>query len=244
MARTLALSGGERLRLSAHLVWLMTSQPSLTGLKKRLEPLDLRQRSAMADFIIGVAGADGQISPDEIRTLSKVYPMLGLAADDVYSHIHAMAAGTATVVEGNEPITVIPAQLSTGYAIPPRPGPTQTIQLDMTTVKTKLAESAQVAAILDDIFTDEDTINAPQSLQPSASAGKVPAAHSMLLSRLAERSEWSRTEFNAIAAECGLMPDGAIDMLNEVAFEHTGAPVIEGDDPIQVDAATAKELVT
>ncbi|MDP2606207.1 MAG: TerB N-terminal domain-containing protein [Deltaproteobacteria bacterium] len=244
MARTLALSTTERLRLSAHLVWLMASQPSLTGLKKRLEPLDLRQRSAMADFIIGVAGADGQISPDEIRTVSKVYPMLGLAADDVYSHIHAMAAGAATVVEGNEPITVIPAQPSTGYAIPPRPGPTQTVQLDMTTVKTKLAESAQVAAILDDIFTDEDTLNVPQSVQPLASAGKVPAAHGVLLSRLAERSEWSRTEFEAIAKECGLMPDGAIDMLNEAAFEHTGAPVIEGDDPIQVDAATAKELVT
>jgi TerB-C domain len=40
------------------------------------------------------------------------------------------------------------------------------------------------------------------------------------------------------------MPDGAIDTLNEAAFEHVGAPVIEGDDPIQVDAATAKELVT
>lgn len=244
MERTLALSTAERLRLSAHLVWLMTSQPSLTGLKKRLDPLDLRQRSAMADFIIGVAGADGQISPDEIRTLSKVYPMLGLVSDDVYSHIHAMAAGVATVVDGNEPVTVIPAQPSTGYVIPPRPGATQTIQLNMTTVKTKLAESAQVAAILDDIFTDDDTINLPQSVPPLASAGKVPLAHGMLLSRLVERSEWSRTDFEAIAAECGLMPDGAIDTLNEAAFEHVGAPVIEGDDPIQIDAATAKELVT
>ena len=40
------------------------------------------------------------------------------------------------------------------------------------------------------------------------------------------------------------MPDAAIDMLNEVAFEQTGTPVIEGDDPIEVDADTAKGILT
>ena len=244
LEQALALSAAERLRLSAHLVWLMTSQPSLTGLKKRLEPLDLRQRGALADFIITVAGADGQISPDEIRTLGKIYPMLGLTSDDVYSHIHAMAAGAVPVVDDNEPITVISARPSTGYAIPPPPGSTQTIRLDMATVKTKLAESAQVAAILDDIFTDDDTINVPQSVPPEASASKVPASHRIFLSELSKRSEWSRTEFEVMAAECGLMPDGAIDILNEAAFAVVGAPVIEGDDPMQVDAAIVKELVT
>ena len=82
MQRALALSDAERVRLSAHLAWLIESRPSLSGLKKRLEPLGDRQRSAIADFLIGVAGADGQISPDEIRTLGKLYPMLGLASDE------------------------------------------------------------------------------------------------------------------------------------------------------------------
>ena len=244
MQRALPLSDGERLRLSAHFAWLMKSRPSLTGLKKRLEPLDLRQRSAMADFIIGVAGADGQINPDELRTLGKVYPLLGLAENDVYTHVHAMAAGAATVVEGSEPVTVIPAQPSTGYGIPARPGPGQTIQLDMSAIKAKLAQSAQVAAILDDIFTEEDATRVPPPVEASASRGKVPEAHGPLLLRLAERSEWSRIEFEAMAAEYGLMPEGAIDALNEAAFEHTGAPILEGDDPIQVDTAAAKELVT
>ncbi len=244
LEQALALSASERLRLSAHLLWLMTSQPSMTGLKKRLEPLDLRQRAALAEFIISVAGADGQISPNEIRTLEKIYPMLGLTSDDVYSHIHAMAAGAAPVVDDNEPVTVIPAQPTTGYAIPPPPGSTRTIRLDMATVKTKLAESAQVAAILDDIFTNDDTINVPQSVLPEASASKVPTSYRIFLSELSKRSEWSRTEFEVMAAECGLMPEGAIDLLNEAAFAVVGAPVIEGDDPMQIDAAIAKELVT
>ena len=50
LQRALALGAAERLRLSAHLSWLMKSPPGLTGLKKRLEPLDQRQRSAIAEF--------------------------------------------------------------------------------------------------------------------------------------------------------------------------------------------------
>ena len=84
----------------------------------------------------------------------------------------------------------------------------------------------------------------PQSVPPEASASKVPASHRIFLSELSKRSEWSRTEFEVMAAECGLMPDGAIDILNEAAFAVVGAPVIEGDDPMQVDAAIVKELVT
>ena len=243
LQRALALSDAERLRLSAHLAWLMQSPPSLSGIKKRLEPLDQRQRSGIADFIVGVAGADGHISPDEIRTLGKVYPMLGLAADDVYSHVHAMAAGAATGIEAAEPVTVIPAHPSAGFAVPPRPGSPDAVQLDMTAVKAKLAQSAQISAILDDIFTDDDAVSMPAQTTTKAPDGKVPSAYGILLSRIIERSEWSRADFEALTADCRLLPDAAIDAINEAAFEHTGGPVLEGDDPIQIDAAAAKELL-
>ena len=66
LQRSLIASEGERIRLRAHLAWLMKSPPTLTGLRKRLDPLDQRQRTDIADFIIGVAGADGQISPNDV----------------------------------------------------------------------------------------------------------------------------------------------------------------------------------
>ena len=244
LQQALALGDAERLRLSAHLGWLMKSPPSLTGLKKRLEPLDQSQRSAIAEFIIGVAGADGEISPDEIRTLGKIYPMLGLDAEQVYGHVHAMAAGAATAVETTEPVTLIPALPPRGYAIPPRPVPSQGIRLDMAAVSAKLAESTQISAILDDIFTEDEGVSLPTPTVVTGSSGKLSSACGVLLSRLAERPEWSRAEFETIASEYRLLPDGAIDTLNEVAFEHAGGPVLEGNDPIQVDAATAKELLT
>ncbi len=244
LQQALALSDAERLRLSAHLSWLLQSPPSLTALKKRLDPLDQSQRSAIASFMIGVAGADGEISPAEIRTVGKVYPMLGLDAEQVYSDVHAMTAGGATTVQATGPVTIIPGLAQEGYAIPSRPVPTQNVRLDMTAVNAKLVESAQISAILDDIFTDEEVVTSPTPSALAATGAKLSLAHGVLLSRLVERSEWSRVEFETIAAECRLLPDGAIDTLNEAAFEHSGAPVLEGDDPMQVDAPIAKELLT
>jgi hypothetical protein len=65
----------------------------------------------------------------------------------------------------------------------------------------------------------------------------------MLLARLAERPVWTRQEFDAVATELRLLPDGAIDALNEAAFDRAGGPVLEGDDPIHVDMTTARELL-
>jgi uncharacterized tellurite resistance protein B-like protein len=241
LQRGLSLTDAERLRLSAHLAWLVESPPSLTGLKKRLEPLDTRQRSSIADFMIGVAGADGQITPDEIRTLGKIYPMLGMPADAVYSHVHAMEAGVEATIQGNEPVTVVPGQPVAGYSIP-RPKEIGAVQLDMTAVKAKLAESAQISAILEDIFAEDE----PAGVAPPSAAvpeGKASSPHNMLLSRLLERPEWSRAEFESVAGEFKLLPDGAIDKLNEAAFEHSGGPVIEGEDPIYIDTTLAQELL-
>jgi hypothetical protein len=39
------------------------------------------------------------------------------------------------------------------------------------------------------------------------------------------------------------MPDGAFESINELAFDHLGYAVLEGDDPIHVDTMAAKELL-
>ena len=243
MQRSLKLNETERLRLSAHLEWLAGTPPSLTGLKKRLEPLDQLQRTAIADFVIGVAGADGQISPEEIQTLGKLYPMLGLAKDDVYSHVHAMTTGVATSPPPAEPVTIVPGRPSSGFAVPPRPVAAGAVTLNMAAVEAKLAESSRISAILDDIFTEDEGIAVPPQPADASVPGRLRNEYAVLLAKLIERPEWSRIDFESVAAEFRLLPDGAIDTLNEAAFEHCGGPVLEGDDPLQIDTDTAKELL-
>lgn len=238
LEKTLITVESERVRLRAHLAWLMKSPPPITGLRKRLDPLDDSQRSLIADFIVGVAGADGQITPEEIKLLGKVYPMLGLSREAVFGHVHAMAANESS--QSDEPIPVISASRAKGYQIPSGVVASGSIRLDMNAVSAKLADSAKISAILDDIFTEDDEPTPPVS--QSNTNGKLKLPYDSLLRQLVQRNEWSRSEFEQLVADASLMADGAIDTINEAGFEHIGNAVLEGEDPIIVDAA-AKELL-
>ncbi|PZS39501.1 MAG: hypothetical protein DLM62_07940, partial [Pseudonocardiales bacterium] len=56
-------------------------------------------------------------------------------------------------------------------------------------------------------------------------------------------SSWSRADFAELAARHGVMPSGALDLINEVAMEAAGEPVIEGDDELIVNDHALRELL-
>ena len=93
----LHLSTAEKIRLRAHLTWLLQAKLSLKGLKTKLNQMTTDERAGIADFLISVAGADGSISPQEIKMLTKIYPLLGFEADEVYSHIHTFNTVTSGI---------------------------------------------------------------------------------------------------------------------------------------------------
>src|SRR5690242_16973813 len=87
------VSKRERAKLREQLQATLATTPDFRGVKRRLALLDAKQQAMIADLLIGVAGADGQVGPDEICMLGRIYEKLGLEAEDVYSRVHAMSAG-------------------------------------------------------------------------------------------------------------------------------------------------------
>jgi tellurite resistance protein len=237
--QVLSLSRAESARLRAHVAWLRATRPSLAGMKKRVESMRAAQRQAIGQFLVALAGADGYVSPDELDVLKKVYPALGLDASAVFGDVHAMTASTA---EDDEPPTVVEGSQTTGASIPPRP-PGAGVRLDMKLVQRRVAESAQVAAVLGAVFQDEDTpapvapVQAPSTV---AVGGRTPLAS--LLAELSAKPEWTRAEFESLAAAHGLMEDGAIERLNDLSFDALGTPLVDGDDPMLLDLTAAQEL--
>ena len=55
--------------------------------------------------------------------------------------------------------------------------------------------------------------------------------------RIVARPTWTRTEFQQLAAEFKLMPLGVFDALNEWADEQLGDFLLDGDDPVTVNAS-------
>jgi hypothetical protein len=58
----------------------------------------------------------------------------------------------------------------------------------------------------------------------------VDGAHSGLLRALAQRDHWSAAEFAELAAGFGVLPAGALDVLNEAGIDAAGEPVADDDD--------------
>jgi hypothetical protein len=107
-------------------------------------------------------------------------------------------------------------------------------------------ESASVAALLQDIFTAEDepaTTKPMSAAVPAESCGGLDARHSGLLRELATGTTWPRAHVESCAARFGLLPDGAIEVLNELALELSGDLLVEGEDPLSLNPSVLKELM-
>ena len=102
--------------------------------------------------------------------------------------------------------------------------------------------------LLGSIFVDDgepdeadEPIASPQ-LDDAAIAG-LDASHSALVHLLASNEDWRRGDFERVARRLGLMPDGAVDTINEAILDACGEPFLEGDDPLRVNVLAIRELM-
>jgi uncharacterized tellurite resistance protein B-like protein len=255
------LNEADRVRLRGHMDWLRACPPSTTGLKKQLEPLPAGMRREIARALIAIAGADGHVSPAEVKMLSKLYPLLGLDAQQVYTDVHALAAGT--------PATILPAEPARDYAIPgPAAEPVSAVPtlpagftLDTTRIAAIKHETDEVTRVLASVFADEEPASAsPQPIdaatllpEDGAEANEAPAAvddrlpgldaaHSALVRALGDRDEIGAADFASLADAHGLMAGGAMESINDASFQLCDEPLLEGADPIEINPYAREEL--
>jgi hypothetical protein len=131
------------------------------------------------------------------------------------------------------------AQSVPGYQIPKLGETEWTPRVNLERVRAMEAESEQVSVLLHDIFTSDEEVIAPAIVtEANGTTGHIldlDEAHSRLARALVERESWSRADFDAAARTYGLMPEGAIDAMNEAALNLHGEPLLEGDDPMEVN---------
>ena len=227
------LDSGERERLRAHVEQMTRSKPSFAGLRKKLEPLTSNQKERIGSGLVAVAAADGHISPEEVKILGKVFDLLGLDPDSVYAEAHAAAAGAG------RPAVV-------GEDRPVRAGGKNREALDRSAIETKIAETAKVSSMLAGIFDSEDDTETDAAAAPRAEtdpSNGLDSAQATFARDLAGRTSWTRAEVEELAAQHDLLVDGTLEAINNVAFEHCDAPFSEGDDPVEIDAEVASEVL-
>jgi hypothetical protein len=127
-----------------------------------------------------------------------------------------------------------------GFAFPEPPETAAGIVLDLRKIEARLAESERVASLLEEVFREEEPAGAVPAAETCAA---LDAVHSAFLRELAASTTWNRAEVERLAASFGLLPDGALEVLNEAAFALWGASVIEGDELLAVDTEILENLL-
>lgn len=233
------LTPAHQQRLRAHMRYLVDAPPSLAMLKKKLEPLAAPAKEAIAKFMSVMAQADGNVSPAEIKMLEKVYRALGVDPQQVFSDLHAVSAAD----HGGKRLTTAPTVVGPNDK-PVSPG----FQLDAARVLALQQDSDRVSALLANIFTEEAAEPTPSqpaytlTPEPEETQAEAPhglqgldSAHTYFVNQLISRPEWTREDLLDLASDLDLMLDGALERVNEAAFDAHDVPLTEGDDPVTIN---------
>ncbi|MBC8739825.1 hypothetical protein F6X40_24230 [Paraburkholderia sp. UCT31] len=113
---------------------------------------------------------------------------------------------------------------------------------------TSAAASAHGPSTADGVAGLGDTpiATAPPLAADAADAGVMglDAKHSSLVRMLLAQSQWSRSDVAQLCRERGLMPDGAIERINDAAFDKFDDSLLDGDDPIEINEDLKREILS
>jgi uncharacterized tellurite resistance protein B-like protein len=232
------LTQRQQTRLKARAAVQIAQPATLTTLKKRLEPLSSESKLALAALLVRTANADGFVSPGEVKMLEKLYSLLGLEPQRLYADLHG---GAAAAMPQSRVTRVPAADLSNT--------PPPAFALDTARIAALQKEMAKVSALLAGVFTEEapavEPVQAEIEMPPASSRILgLDDVHSTFLRLLVSRPSWTRSELTDAASDLDLMLDGAIEMVNEASLDHWDEPLIDGEDPVEINMGFAQRLTT
>ncbi|WP_207000853.1 TerB N-terminal domain-containing protein [Trinickia mobilis] len=246
------LSESERTRLHALLVVLLNSSQSAGSTKKRLQLLgDTDKRQVAGELIEICQAAGGLTKVTNIHVLEKLFAALGQETQGLYSLAHSAAAAQSSEYANTSGLGVPPNGKAVGMS--ENESGKSDFSLDLDRLAKLRRETAEVSAVLGAIFKDE----APETSSSAELAPATPATvdirvaqeqttpqllglndkHWTLLRRLLARQQWARADIEPICAEIGLLLDGALERINEASFDAFDEPLLEGDDPVEINQA-------
>jgi tellurite resistance protein len=236
------LSPSEKVRLTARLAFL-AKYPPTTRIFAKFKDRSLSDREAVARLALSVAAADGVIAVEEVRTLENLYKTLELETGRLYSDLQGLntADDQPPIVALGEPTKSVP--------IPPKSksGPRRNA-LDPNRLAKTRADTAIVSTILSEIFSEDGglpgkgaIVTAPAQAMPATEAERsrfpgLDPKYVSLLTALAAHNSMDRGDFEVLTGSHNLMCDGAIEAINDWAYERFDGPILDDGPHIQINS--------
>ena len=234
IASVAGLSEQEQRRLRANMAWFLVVPPDMTLLRRKLKEIDVEDQRAMRAALVGAAHADGVIQSEEVASIEKVYKVLGLDPSLAYSDLHAGEIADA-------PRTVRAAQQGrSGEAIPETDKITGPV-LDASRIAAIRSDTDRVSSVLGQIFEIEEDQEEGGGASGSTMLTGLDLKHGQLVLDLVGQEHWTVDAFEQLCTQLGLMASGALEVVNEWAFETYDEALLDEYDgfDVSVDIAQA-----
>ena len=220
------LSPSEKNSLNAYLTWRLNAPVNNAGLKARIEKLAVPQVEFLKRFMLSIALADGKIDASEIKQIEKLYTSLGLDKSLVTSDIHAFASS-------KQPISTTSKDASINKS---------TFQLDEGILAMHESDTNDAKSMLESIFAVDE--EAEQEVSPTADVNEegLDSPYKELFETLIAKESWPRKEVHELCSKLNIMVDGALETINDWAYDKVDAPVLDDDGDIYVDLEIVEEL--
>jgi uncharacterized tellurite resistance protein B-like protein len=258
--RFMDLNDEEARRLHA-LQTLLTADPEgperLPRLGKEVSEI---HREAIGKVLLAVVAADGVVTPAELRAVRKCYTKLGFTQNEIETAMETLAPAPE-----DDLVTVEPGGTRAGGEAIPLP-PTQSarqkvgLKLNRSSIDAILRDTREVAELLAQAMVTEETASTepeapPSPIEPKKSMVEVqvqprpnreaavttsdlslPARYASFYQVLISKGEWPLDEIELLARQHGHMLSGAVEALNDWAFERLGGQLfIEDGDRLTVE---------
>jgi tellurite resistance protein len=248
----IGLSDFERARLIAYLGFLVCNPPN-PRIISRFKDRSIEERKIVAEAAVLAAASDGHLRAEEIKLLERTYKTLGLPKEDLYRSLHGLAVHDEQSQDAHGLATVVPAKPGRGVPIPPPQSKPATeaggSKLDKKKIARIQTDTVAVQVILGKVFDETEPNGGPAvesaritsdglagskaTVQESFFPG-LDERHALLLHEVCDRDIIDQATFAALAQKHGLFPAGAIETINEWAFERFEEPVLDEGEPIEV----------
>lgn len=120
---------------------------------------------------------------------------------------------------------------------------TPVFALNLDLIQEKQIETTAATQLLQSVFVEEPIENFSQPPSQGEVIG-LDVAHSTFLQILSQQLHWTREDLAQQAQQADLLLDGALEVINDIAFDRCDEALTDGEDPIELNPDVLQVLLS
>ena len=225
------LSPREKRRLDANLARFIKEPPGMRFILVNLEEVDDDWREALLAAMVGAARADGMALSDEVARIELICDALRMDPGFAYAELHAVSAeDRSRKADAGRAGSSVETDSGSGEG-----------GLDASRIASIRSDTERVSSALGAIFDTSKFGEQPQApVEPDLPG--LDSKHVALACLLAERERWAEEEIERLCERFALPAAGALEAINEWAFEVHGEALLDECDGYEIAEGVADKL--